>query len=334
MGLFFYRQIKVKENVLRSSICYMVPYRKTKRIKLNKELVLPSNCSCVFCYHGKVYECFEKENVYELNGNSLPKLFKFGGFNSKGNNGYFCCKIWYVPKGDCEVNFKIKKAKLKDVEFGKVKGNYTFSVIFSISDPQLFIEHLIKSFNVRNSKVGKAISHWFIRDVKKWFGKAKFTFSDLFAFTNAFSEELTKNFKKKYQTYGLDVQEISIIDIDAKEEILDNALNQTSIESSIQKKLKKYDFDVLQDGQVIEKSFQMSGKYTINSLKENYKRKKSAETVLKDDSVFEVKTLAGKDDAGNEICDDSSREGKYCLVCGKFVPKDSTFCPYCGNVCK
>ena len=91
----FKKKIRVKEGDLLNASCFLFPKRKTRKLNINTELILPNECRCVFAHKGDVYEVFSNAGEYELNGNSLPKLFKAGRFNKPNRKGkispYFNC---------------------------------------------------------------------------------------------------------------------------------------------------------------------------------------------------------------------------------------------------
>lgn len=336
----FHKKFQVRETELQNTICYMVKKNKTKKIKLNKELVLPQNCHCVFCYNAKPYDVFVNANTYVLNGNSLPELFKAGGFNKPNRKNYispyFHCNIWYVPLIRKEIELEIKKIVVKDKEYGKQKTSFKFNIQLQVVDTKIFIKNLLYSFPRSNTKiVDSNIKKWFYKDLRKWIIKRDYTFSDIIRYTKGYNDELTKILKEKYLPYGLEIKSVNVVDVIIDEKILQEILNSKKIASNIERKLKKFDFQVYNDGVEVQKEFEMSRRQMIGSLQEKYYNERHGIKVEKDNSEYKITTLAGnKDENGLESEEKKEVVGKMCVYCGKLVPSDSTFCPYCGNVCE
>jgi hypothetical protein len=110
--------------------------------------------------------------------------------------------------------------------------------------------------------------------------------------------------------------------------------NNDRVTSSIEKRLSKQDFTVSVDGVKIEKKLKMNEHYKVGSLREKYVNQSNGIEVKKDNSEYVITTLAGnRDEFGNEIKENKKVIGKHCLYCGKFIPSDATYCPYCSNIC-
>ena len=107
----FSKTIRVKENDLQKYFC--VKHRKSgKKIYLNTNLEVPENCTCTFCYKNKPCETLNA-GQYQLNGNSLPMLYKKGNFNKPNKRnyipGYFFANIWFASKNNKWIEFDIDK---------------------------------------------------------------------------------------------------------------------------------------------------------------------------------------------------------------------------------
>ena len=335
----FKKKFVINENKCKSLPLYLIKKRKTKKIKINSILSLSEPYRVCFCYNNEPYDVFENENNYTLNGNSLPNLFKAGKFNKPNAKNYispyFNANIWCVTKNYFFLNYKIKSMRFKDADYGAQKTYFAFEAEIKIDNLSLFFKQFLHSFPHSTTKnFNNKLSIWFEKVTRKWLSKHKFTLNDIICYTKAYEDELTSLLEHKLASASIIVKNIKIVDALPKENILNDIINNTRAISAIEKTLKKHDFSVMIDGVEIEKSFEMSARYKVGSLKEKYKNKSMGIIVKRDNSEYKVTTLAGnKDEYGNE-CDAKIEIGKKCEFCGKLIPTDSTFCPYCANVCE
>ena len=82
----------------------------------------------------------------------------------------------------------------------------------------------------------------------------------------------------------------------------------------------------------INVKFDVPEHYTHNNLAQKYSLRGLGIRVSKDESEYQVTTLAGNiDEYGNPTDKKQVQVGKYCLYCHKLIPTDSAYCPYCSK---
>ena len=341
MGLFFQRTIKVKPEKLAScDIFYLYPARKTRKVKINRKLVLLQDQQCTFAYKDRAYETFNNPNTYELNGNSLPTMFKQCKFNKPNRKGvispYFKCKIYYYTTERKVVECSLKKFRFKDYDYGKQRADFYFKFDFCITNATEFLNNLLIKSNGKfaNKNQEKYLYKIFEKDIRKWLNSKNFSLNDLVHYTKGYNDELTKLLSKKHDMLGIELKQISIVDIDLKEAIKSQIIHNKKISSDMEKKLEKKGFTVTKDGEELQTEFKMADVYSHDNLGDKYVNKEMGIINQKDDSEYKVTTLAGaKDEYGNPSDKQEVKVGKYCLYCGKLIPTDSIYCPYCQKEC-
>lgn len=331
---FFSRKIKVSQKALDSNICVIYNKWKSRKIKLNTELFLPEQTQAVFSLGKEVCEVFKNPEKYVLNGNSLPNLFRKGDFNKPNSKNYispyFRCNIWFIKKHTNEMQIVMKKYRFKDEEYGRQRVDFFYDVRFDVEDGPLFVKKLLQSgLGIGTKNTQKAIYGWIYKDLKKWLSKRNFTLKDLVKFTKMYNDNLSKNFEEKYKSYGISITYLRIQDVALDLEIERQIINSANVASDIQKRLKKFDFEVYSDGVPMQKQFEMGRNYTAGSLQDKFKNKQNGLEVVKDESEYTIKVLA----SSNKEEEGTTKSGKYCLCCGKFIPLDAYFCPYCSMDC-
>lgn len=337
---FFSRKIKVNDEHLSRTVFYLYPQRKTKSVKLNRELELYPNQICVFVHKKHAYDAFTSPNTYQLNANSLPALFKGAGYNKPNSKGKlrtkYAFRIYFTNTLGKYCHVEINRFSFKDYFYGRQKANFYFHINFNFSDARKFLSEVISQTGKEptNANINKVISIFFAKHIKKYISKQNFSLGDALHYTTMVDNELTKHLSEKLSSCGICDLSVTIGDIEMKEDLERDIVFNKKLPSYMQKEVDKNDkkrpFSITYDGVPMNVTYDVPKHFSHNSLAQKYSLRGIGIINKKDDSEYTITTLAGAvDENGKPIDKKTIQNGKYCLYCNKLIPTDSVYCPYC-----
>lgn len=317
MGVFgklFSKTIRVKENDLQKYFC--VKHKKSgKKIYLNTNLEVPENCTCTFCYRNKPCETLNA-GQYQLNGNSLPMLYKKGNFNKPNKRnyipGYFFANIWFASKNNKWIEFDIDKFVIKDKTYGKQKICLSMKVNLSIDDAGKFFKSLLYDRpHISSKRVLNAIIKWIQIDVRKFLKRQCYNIDDFMCYTRGFNEELHNLLCDRFTPMGINIVETDLDDVIMGDELVREITDNRRLSFQVHSNMQDFDIMMNSDGVKSGINFERSAEQLQGSVAEKYMTKsQDKNSELRMDAIDEGGMVAQNQNAKNfttnrfgEICD-------------------------------
>lgn len=280
--MLFSKKIKVKEEELQEYFC--VKHKKSgKKVYLNTELIVPENCVCVFCYKTKPCDVLQV-GEYQLNGNSLPLLYKKGNFNKPNKRNYipnyFFANIWFASTNNFWLDFDIDKFVVKDRVYGKQKICLSMKINIKLNDATKFFKTLLyERPHISKRKVIGEIIYWFETDIRKFLKRQGYNIDDFMCYTRGFNQELHSLLCDRFVNTGIEIIETSLEDIIMDDELVREINDNRNLSYQIHSSLKDFDIAMNNDGVKTQVNFERSGEQLEGSIAQKYA------TPKKDDSV-------------------------------------------------
>ncbi|MBQ8749893.1 MAG: SPFH domain-containing protein [Clostridia bacterium] len=289
-GSLFSKKIKVKDEDLQDYFC--VKHKKSgKRIYLNTELIVPENCLCVFCYRNKPCDVIGT-GEYQLNGNSLPMLYKKGGYNKPNKRNYipnyFFANIWFASTNAIWLDFDIENFVVKDRIYGKQKLCFSMKINIKIDDATKFFKNLLyERPRISKKRVISEIIYWFKKDIKKHLKRQGYNIEDYMCYTRGFNQELHSLLSDRFVPMGLTIIETDLEDIIMPDELVREITDNRNLSYHIYSTMKDFDLAMNNDGFKTQVDFARSTEQMQGSIAEKYMTP-SQDTSIKMDAFDEI----------------------------------------------
>ena len=272
MGLFsrlFAKKITVKEEDLQSYFC--VKHKKSgRKIKLNSKCIVPDGCICIFCHKRKPCDTLNA-GTYELNGNSLPIIYKKGGYNKPNKKNYvknyFIANIWFISQDNLTIDFDLDKFVVKDRVYGKQKIDFSFRVTLKITDSKQFLKSILfESPRLSTRNVINKITGWLRGDIKKFLKRQGYNIDDYSCYTKGFQRGLNDLLNQRFATCGIEILETILEDIQMPDELLREIADNRNLSLKIHSSIKDFEMAMNDDGYVAGVNFERSSEQTEGSI--------------------------------------------------------------------
>lgn len=293
MGLFnkfFNKKIKVKDDDMQLYFC-VKHKRSGKKIHLNTELVVPEDAICVFCYKTKPCDVL-KTGEYQLNGNSLPILYKKGNFNKPNKRNYipdfFFANIWFVSTNNIWLDFDIERFLVKDKVYRKQRITLCFNINIKIADPVKFFKSLLYSCpRISKRRVVPEIIKWLKDDIRKYLKRQGYSITDYMYYTRGFNEELHSLLVDRFVAMGIEIIETNLEDVVMDNDLAREITDKRTFSNEMKESMGE-DLGINNDGVKTTVEYERSSEQIEGSVASNYTRiQKDDEITIDDDSNFE-----------------------------------------------
>jgi len=286
MGLFGKKKLRVDIDDISNYFC--VRHKKSnKKLKLNTQCIVPDDCVCVFCYYDKPCDVL-KTGEYELNGNSLPVLYKKGKFNKPNKRNYipnyFYANIFFASTNNVWIEFDIDKFKVKDRVYGNQKINFSFKINIKINDALKFFKSLLyQRPHISTRGVIPELAHWFKTDIRKYLKRQGYNIDDYMCYTRGFNAELQTLLADRFVSVGIEITETILEDIQMSDELVREINDNRRLSYEIHSSLKDFDIAVNNDGYKTSVDFARSREQLEGSLAESNQTPKQDDSITMDD---------------------------------------------------
>lgn len=212
----------------RTTLVWRFP-RYQNEIKNGAQLIVRPGQVAVFVHEGKIADVFEPGR-FELRTNNLPILSTIMGWKF-GFDSPFRSEVYFVSTRQItELKWGTPNPiMMRDMDFGPVRIRAFGTYALRASDPKALLKELVGTDGVFEAdEIGELMRSIITTSFATIIGEAKISVLDLASSYRDLSEKLRKEVLSKIDDeYGLDLPQLSIVNVSVPEEV-EKALDKRS----------------------------------------------------------------------------------------------------------
>ncbi len=299
-------------------------WRIPHNVKWNDNVVVREDEWAVFFRDGKALHVFDRPGRYALTTENVPVLGtivkKITGIQQIG-------EIYYIQRRELRGKFGTSEPlSFRDPDFGLVRIRAFGQFAYRVSDPILLITQFVGTKGMTTS--GEIIS-WLkdqlVMILNDTIGELKLkknmSILDLPAYLQEMEQLVLSKSKGETDRYGMEITKIAGLNINLPEEVQE-AIDKRGAMAALGVNYMQY-----QTGKAIEGVGEGAAKGGESAGMAGIGAGFGAGMVMANTMAQSVQGTPGQ---GNVAQPQPQAGMKKCPNCGKFIPQDAQFCPYCG----
>ena len=221
----FKKQIEVDENRIQEMV---VPQKlKYGKMKMHTKIIIPENFVFAFAYNGHTYDIIQNVESFDVNGLTIPKCVKKFRLDKIDKNGKypdsFKVNCYYIGLIDYKLEWKTyRKMQFKDENFGIFKAGASGDITVKVNDSEKFLQSLLLVYSyLKKDEPKYIVNSWLSEITTKFIEKNNYSMKDLLE-KEVVATALKQHIENKLNTYGLDVIDFNLTNIEIPKKYTQN----------------------------------------------------------------------------------------------------------------
>ncbi len=301
-----------------------VMWRLPHNIRWNDNVVVREDEWAVFFRDGKALHVFDRPGRYALTTENVPVL---GTLVKKITGVQQIGEIYYLQRRELRGKFgTAEPLSFRDPDFGVVRIRAFGQFAYRVVEPMVFITEFVgtKGFTT-SSEVEEWLKGQIVMDINDTVGELKLKHNmsilDLPAYLQEIEQMVLSKLKSDTSRYGLEVTKLAGLNLNLPEEVQE-AIDKRGAMAALGVNYMQY-----QTGKAIEGIGVGASQGGGGSGMAELGAGMGAGIAMANAMGQGMQTTGGMQQAappGPQV------SMKKCPNCGKMVPSDAQFCPYCG----
>lgn len=304
-------------------------YELTDRAEIMNgcQLIVREGQSAILVSEGQIADVFGPGR-HKLETKNIPILSSLKGW-AYGFDSPFKADVYFINT-NIFLNQKwgtSNPVMMRDKEFGVVRLRGYGKFTYRITDPKVFLKDILGAKKSLDTEYLKdQFRSLIVSGFSDALAESKISALDLAANYNEFGEFLTQSVTKKFQTYGITVNEVLIENISLPEEV------EKMLDTKTQVGMMKDDMNAFvqfQSAQAIRDAAKNEG--GAAGIGVGMGAGIGLGKMFQEGISNSLSNNNNNNNNTNTNTNNNSIEGIFCPKCGTKNPKDAKFCYKCGN---